>query len=528
MKTFSGDLFMKQVVLGIDVGTGSARAGLFDLNGNLLGLGKRDIVLHTGPGGIVEQESADIRAAVCAATRTAVSTAGKVEVIGIGVDAACSLVVEGQQLSDKGSPSRDVIVWMDHRAVAESEEINAGGHEVLDFVGGRISPEMQTPKLLWLSRNQSEAFTNARHFMDLADWLTFWMTGSEARSSCTVTCKWTYLEHETKWDEAYFRAIGLGALADEGFARIGTNIKAPGSVVGTLSAAAAKAMGLPAGIPVGAGLIDAHAGGVGTIGAPEGKGKAQTRMAYVFGTSACTMSSHKSKLTVPGVWGPYRNAMLPDHWLNEGGQSAAGSALDQLVRLHPFYSELSQREDDVLDYLSACAAKLGSAENWLNRAKHLTVVPDFNGNRAPLANPMARAVVAGLDMSRDEDSLLDLFIAGLIGIACGLRQILDVQSAAGLETEAIVISGGAGANTVAQQILADVTGLEILVPETDEPVLLGAAMLGAVASDAKPNLLSAMTEMSAMAHSISQSGRGRDGYDRIYRRYLALQSAAAL
>ena len=179
---------MKQGVIGIDVGTGSTRAGVFDLNGKLLGIGKHDILLHHGPGGIAEHESADIRAAVCAATRIAISEADSIEIIGVGVDAACSLVVEGQQLSEGGSPERDVIVWMDHRAVAEAEEINAGGYQVLDFVGGRISPEMQTPKLLWLSRNRPDAFLNAPRFMDLADWLTFWMTGSDARSSCTVTC----------------------------------------------------------------------------------------------------------------------------------------------------------------------------------------------------------------------------------------------------------------------------------------------------------------------------------------------------
>ena len=526
---------MKKAVLGIDVGTGSARAGLFDLNGKLLGVGKHDIRLHHGPGGIAEHESDDIRKAVCSATKAAIASATKsatnttqkIEVIGVGVDAACSLVVEGQQLSDEGSPERDVIVWMDHRAVVESEEINAGGYGVLDFVGGRISPEMQTPKLLWLSRHRPDAFAQAAHFMDLADWLSYWMTGSAARSSCTVTCKWTYLAHEARWDEDYFRAIGLGALADEGFARIGTDIRAPGSVVGALTADAAKAMGLSEGLPVAAGLIDAHAGGVGTIGAPEGRGDAVSRMAYVFGTSACTMSSHANSLKVPGVWGPYFEAMLPGHWLNEGGQSAAGAALDQLVRLHPAFAQVQAREGDVLAHLSAMAVPLSPAQ-WAKRAAHLTVVPDFNGNRAPLADPTARAVVAGLDMSRDEDSLLDLFLAGLIGIGCSLRQILEAQAAAGLNTEAIVISGGAGANPVAQQILADVTGLDVLIPRTDEPVLLGAAMLAAVASGAQPDLLSAMAQMSGVSDSVSDSKASRDVYDNIYRRYVALQSAAAL
>jgi len=518
---------MKSAVCGIDVGTGSARAALFDLNGDLLAVGKHDIRLHHGPDGIAEHESGDIWAAVCAATRSAVSAAGQVEVLGVGVDAACSLVVEGQQLSVGGSVERDVIVWMDQRAVAEAEEINAGDHSVLEFVGGRISPEMQTPKLLWLSRHQPAAFANAPYFMDLADWLTYSMTGSDTRSTCTVTCKWTYLAQQECWDADYFNAIGLGRLVEEGFKRIGRNIYPPGKAVGGLIASAAKAMGLPRGVPVAAGLIDAHAGGVGTLGADAGKGNPATRMAYVFGTSACTMSSHPSAIHIAGVWGPYKNAMLPAHFLSEGGQSAAGAALDQLVRMHPLYPQLATDKADVLNYLTECVLHQTPAQ-WADRAAQLTVIPDFIGNRAPLANPNARAVIAGLDMTRDEASLINLFLAGLIGIGCGLRQILDTQAAAGLSTEAIVISGGAGANPVARQIFADVTGLDILVPKTEEPVLLGAAMLGAVACGVKANLTSAMQGMSGFSDSISANAHAASRYETVYRRYLALQTAAAM
>src|SRR5262249_54429525 len=153
---------------------------------------------------------------------------------------------------------------------------------------------------------------------------------------CTVTCKWTYLAHEGRWDESYFRSTGLGALVDEGFARIGTEIVAAGTPLGNgLTTEAAAALGLIPGTPVAAGLIDAHAGGVGTVGGRGGEGTLFTRMAYVFGTSACTMSTTSEPAFVQGVWGPYFSAMVPGLWLNEGGQSAAGAAIDRLVRTHP-------------------------------------------------------------------------------------------------------------------------------------------------------------------------------------------------
>ena len=333
--------------IGVDVGTGSARAGVFDAEGRMLGSAKRDITLFREPGSIVEQSSAEVWAAVGAAVRGAVAEAGAApdDVLGIGFDATCSLVVLGPDgaalpVGPSEDPARDIIVWMDHRAVDQAERINAIGHDVLRYVGGTISPEMETPKLLWLKENRRPIFDVAWQFFDLTDFLTWKATGSLARSSCTVTCKWTYLAHERRWDPGYFRGVGLGELADEGFARIGREIVDPGTALGNgLSEAAAKALGLAPGIAVAAGLIDAHAGGVGTVGA---EGDPTGCMGYVFGTSSCTMTTTLDPVFVPGVWGPYFSAMIPGAWLNEGGQSAAGAAIDQLVAFHPASVEASR------------------------------------------------------------------------------------------------------------------------------------------------------------------------------------------
>lgn len=142
---------------------------------------------------------------------------------------------------------------------------------MLQYVGGKISPEMETPKILWLKENRPHIYQQARHFFDLADYLTWRSTGDLARSVCTVTCKWTYLAHEQCWDAGYFRQIGLEELADEDFVRIGQRIVDPGTPCGDgLCAAAAEEMGLPIGTPVAVGMIDAHAGGIGTVGVLNG------------------------------------------------------------------------------------------------------------------------------------------------------------------------------------------------------------------------------------------------------------------
>ncbi|WP_439623020.1 FGGY-family carbohydrate kinase [Shinella sp.] len=496
----------ERYLIGVDVGTGSARAGLFDLTGRMLASGKRDISLFREAGAMVEQSSTEIWAAVCASVRDAVAKAGVApeQIAGIGFDATCSLVVLGKDgaplpVGPSENPERDIIVWMDHRAVDQVERINALGHEVLRYVGGRISPEMETPKLLWLKENRPQVFDAAWQFFDLADFLTWRATGDLARSTCTVTCKWTYLAHEKRWDPSYFREIGLGILADEDFSRIGQRVVEPGTPLGNgLTARAAEELGLAAGTPVGAGMIDAHAGGIGTVGVD---GPPENNLGYVFGTSSCTMTSTHEPVFVPGVWGPYFSAMVPGMWLNEGGQSAAGAAIEQLLSLHPAAGEAAALAKTrglslpvLLAELAAEKAKTLSAVVELADGVH--VVPEFLGNRAPFADPHARAAIVGLGMERDLDNLVSLYIAGLCGIGYGLRQIIETQTAAGAPVDKIVISGGAGQLDLVRQLLADATGKPLLATRAEEPVLLGAAILGSVAGGAFPDVGAAMAALS--------------------------------
>lgn len=523
--------------IGVDVGTGSARAGVFDASGAMLASAKQDILIFREAGEVVEQSSTDIWGAVCACVRAAMAEAGidPASVGGIGFDATCSLVVLGEggaplSVSPSNGAERNIIVWMDHRATDQARRINATVHPVLAYVGGVISPEMETPKLLWLAENMPDTFASAWAFMDLTDFLTWKASGSLARSSCTLSCKWTYLAHENRWDESYFHRIGLGALADEGFSRIGTEVVPPGTALGQgLSAEAAGELGLVSGTPVAAGLIDAHAGGLGTVGAQGASGQVETRMAYVFGTSACTMSSTREPAFVPGVWGPYFSAMVPGLWLNEGGQSAAGAAIDHLVRHHPAAAETTEiaaRENLSLNaFLSREAERRGGAGALADLVGSLHVVPEFLGNRAPFADPDARGMIAGMSMQVDQDSLLALYLAGLCGIAYGLRQILEAQSRKGIVIDTIVVSGGAGASPLVRQILADATGLSVAASTSPEPVLLGSAIVGALAGKHYPDAATAMAAMSRLGEAHSPDDETKDWHDRRFRSMEHLQKS---
>src|SRR6476660_8087939 len=238
---------MRQAFIGVDVGTSSARAGIFDEKGGLLATARHPITVWHEAGGVVEQSSAEIWDACSAAVRTAMTQAAipPAAVKGLGFDATCSLVVldaaaNPLTVSASGDERRNVIVWMDHRAIAEARQINDTLDEVLRYVGGSISPEMEIPKLLWLKRYLSSTYRSAGHFFDLADYLSFRATGSTARSICTVVCKWNYLAHDQRWSRSFFERVGLGDLVSDKYAKIGTKI-------------------VPSGTPLGAGLTKSAA-----------------------------------------------------------------------------------------------------------------------------------------------------------------------------------------------------------------------------------------------------------------------------
>ena len=517
--------------LGIDVGTASVRAALFDGDGTRVGMGIAAIQIFRPEEDFVEQSSDDIWSACGIAVRAALvaAGAGPEHVAGIGLDATCSLVAldaadRPVTVSPTGNDAQNVIVWMDHRAIAQADRLNATHHEVLRYVGGKLSPEMETPKLLWLKEKLPASWKRTARFLDLVDFLSYRATGNDARSLCTTVCKWTYLGHEatpsdetTGWQRSYFDAAGLADLPAEGYARIGKRVRPMGERAGTLTAQSASELGLAPGTPVAIGIIDAHAGGLGLLGAPLG-GAAPTpealeeRVALIGGTSTCHMAVSREALFVPGIWGPYKSAMIPGLWLTEGGQSATGALIDHTIFSHARAPELQTeaRARGVTVYallnerLDALAKDVPFPA-LLTRDLH--VLPDHHGNRSPRADPSLRGMVSGLKLTDSVDSLALLYLATVQAIAHGTRHILDTMNANGYRIHTIFACGGDTKNPVFLREHADATGCQIVLPGEPEAVLLGSAILGAVASGDFDSVLSAMAKMNTVA-SVLQPGRG--------------------
>src|SRR5271157_4692528 len=162
--------------VGVDVGSASVRAAVFDRSGNRLAEMVRPIQQFNPHGDWFEQSSDDIWRQIGASVRQAVADSGHTpaQIGGIGFDATCSLVVVGANdarvsVAPDNDPDHDIVMWMDHRAVAEQAEINATGDPALDYVGGEVSVEMELPKVLWLRRYFPERHAAVWRYFDLAD-----------------------------------------------------------------------------------------------------------------------------------------------------------------------------------------------------------------------------------------------------------------------------------------------------------------------------------------------------------------------
>ncbi len=514
----------ENLYIGVDVGTGSARAGVFDSSGRMLGSAEHPIKMWKPRPDFVEQGSNDIWRAVVTCVRGAIKGAkARPEAVkGIGFDATCSLVVLDEEdnpvtVSPTGNRYQNVIVWMDHRAMLETKEINDQGHEVLKYVGGVISPEMQTPKLLWIKRNLPGTWKGAARFFDLPDYLTYRATGDDTRSLCSTVCKWTYLGHEKKWDETFFIKAGLGDLASEGFNRIGTRIRPMGEAIGGgIAKKASGELGLMEGTPVGVSIIDAHAGGLGLLGmvidksAPSPK-VLETRLALIGGTSSCHMAASREPIFVPGIWGPYFSAMIPGMWLTEGGQSATGSLIDHIIFSHIRGTELKEsakkQKKTIYHLLNNRLAILAKDKKFpALLTEDLHVLPYFHGNRSPRADATLRGVISGLRLSDTIDDLALEYLAAIQAIGYGTRHIIEEMNARGFSIDTIVACGGGTKNPVFIREHADITGCRVVLGRESEAVLLGSAVLGAVASGNFPSIMEAMAAMEAPGDIIEPEG----------------------
>jgi FGGY-family pentulose kinase len=497
---------MKPYFLGVDVGTSSVRAALFDSNGKLIDLKINQIQIFNPKVDFYEQSSEEIWSSVCQSIRSILNENLDIksdEIVSIGFDATCSLVVlDGDfrpvTVSDNSNDAINVIMWMDHRAVKQTEFINATNHECLKYVGGAISFEMDPPKILWLKENLYErCYSRAKYFFSLPDFLVWKCSNTDIRSVCTTNCKWLYKSEPTtsKWDASFWSKIGLNELTLDNFKAIGTTVVKPFNFIEDLkiSPETAKLTGLNMELKVGISMIDAHAGGIGGISVTLGfieQISIEEILVLVSGTSSCLMTTTKSPKQIKSIWGPYYSAMVPNFWLNESGQSASGKLLEYITQSHPMYSTIKRMADglknSVFDILDEILSDMAKKQNKTSKeqsmmTQNIHIYPDFHGNRSPLADNQMTGTICGLKIDNSLENLALLYLATIQSLAYQTKHIINVMKENGCHFKVLTLIGGLAMNKTYGQLLSDIIELPVLLSteKVDSIVLLGSAILGA-------------------------------------------------
>ncbi len=514
------------LLLSVDVGTLSARAGLFDASGQLLGSSTAAFPLHRPAPQQAVYRMDEIWDAVTRAVRGALAAvpgaAGRVRALAFDATSSLALTHTGDPPLTGGA---DVFCWADHRGEAMAGEITATalqtGDRLLAHMGGAISPEMHLPKLLWLKRRDPEAWARVIGARDLCDELARRATGSDGHSICGLACKWAYLPHQgAGWSRGLLERLGLADLL--GLGALSRPPLPVGAQHGLLSSAAAEQMGLPPGLPVAAGLIDAEAG---TLGALNGhfKGAMNNTLVLVGGTSTCLMAFARDERQIPGVWGPFHGAVFPGLWLHEAGQSCTGAALDGVLQHYPGGPGRAGPAEHAAA-AAAIAGALAGEGSAFAAGRHL--VPDWLGNRSPLGNGGVRALHTGLGEERGFADFLETYYATARAIVLQVRHIIEHLDEAGYAIRRVVLSGGHVRNPVLVRLYRDVLGNAagrlLVLPGASEPVLLGTAMVAAVSAGLYPDLLAAVKGMGQASHDCPPDTAWAVAHETAYRIYRQL------
>ncbi len=482
-------------VLGIDLGTGSVRAGLYASSGALLAAHEERVTTSHPRPGWAEQPPFEVLAGLYRAAAAVTAGRPAPAALSVASTAVTAVAVGGDDL-----PIGAALLWMDTRAAAEAAEITRTQHPVLRGTGGQVSPEWMLPKALWLARHDPSRYAAARRIVDVHDWVMFQLTGEWSLAQATVTAEWCYDPLTRGWPAGLLDPLGLSGLLS-GWS---VPVLPPGAVAGRLTAQAAGSTGLPAGVPVVQGLMDSYAAALAADVYRPG------RVAVSIGTSSSYLGLSPRAGHDPRLLGPVLDAFGPGTIAQQGGQTSAAAAVDWFSRQLTPGVPLSD--------LDAEAAAIGPG------ADGLWAIDTWQGCRTPYRNPAARGMWGGLSLAHTRGHL---FRATLESVAFGGRAVLETLEAAGVDCRELVVTGGAARSSLWMQIHADVLGRALLRLPAAQPVTLGAAMCAAVGAGAYPDLRAAAAAMTSAGPGWLPDADRQQAYEPLYASYTRRLAAAS-
>jgi L-ribulokinase len=460
-----------------------------------------------------------LRTAIPAAVKAA--GVAPADVIGIGTDFTAStplpVLRDGtplcwlEELADR--PHAWPKLWKHHAAGRQADRINAlaeeRGEPWLARYGGKISSEWEFAKALQVLEEDPEVYERMERWVEGADWIIWQLCGVETRNLCTAGYKGIRQDDHYP-SEDFLRALNPD-FADFVATRIEGPLNALGSRAGGLTALAAKWTGLPEGIAVAVGNVDAH------VTVPAAQATAPGQMTAIMGTSICHMMNGTELAVVPGMCGVVRDGIVPGLWGYEAGQSGVGDIFAWFVenQVPPrYHEEARERGVDLHDHLSDLAGRQEPGEAGL-------VALDWhNGNRSVLVDHELSGLILGLTLATRAE---EIYRALIEATAFGTRTIVEAFASSGLAVNEFIAAGGLIKNPVVMQIYSDVLRMPLHVIRSDQGPAVGSAMHAAVAAGAYPDIHAAAAAMGGITRdAFVPDERRSDVYDELFAHYTRL------
>lgn len=486
---------MKTVALGIDFGTLSARAVFVDAaDGSVLASAdapyRHGVMSESLPSGEslpleyalqLPDDYVDAMTRVVREARAALQSrvGDTVDIIGIGTDfTACTVFPvdqDGTPLVEKYPERRHAYakLWKHHAAQDKADKINAlaasRNEPFLARYGGKVSSEWTLPKIWEVLDEDPALFDEMDLWVEASDWIVWRLTGVYTRNASSAGYKGFFQDDLGYPSDSFLEALDPRLTGV--FAKMGGPILPQGSAAGRLTEQMADTLGLPAGIPVAVGNIDAHVAfpAVG-IGGPG-------EMLIIMGTSSCHIIVDEHLRIVSGMAGVVRDGVLPGFYAYEAGQASVGDMFQAFV---DHFVPASYTKEAEARGLSIHQVLREKCQDQKPGQSGVLALDWWNGNRSVLVNAHLSGALLGLTLQTAPE---DIYRALLEATAYGTRMIVDNYEAHGILVKRIVATGGIAAkDPLMMQIYADVLGREIRVASLAQGPAAGSAIFGTVAA----------------------------------------------
>lgn len=522
-------------VVGVDYGTLSGRALVVRVSdGEELGT-----AVHEYPHAVMDttlaktgeklppewalQVPQDYREVLQKAVPAAIAAAGidPAQVVGIATDFTAStpmpVLADGTPMCEvsglEDRPHAYVKLWKHHAAQAQADRINdlarERGEDWLPRYGGFISSEWEYAKALQLVEEDPEIFERMDHWVEAADWIVWQLCGEYVRNACTAGYKGILQDGEYPSED--FEAALNPAFKGFAASKLKHPIGQLGSRAGGLTAEAAAWTGLPEGIAVAVGNVDAH------VTAPAAKAVEPGQMLAIMGTSTCHVMNGSDLAEVPGMCGVVDGGIMAGLFGYEAGQSGVGDIFAWYVKNQVpgrYFDEAEAAGKSVHQHLTDLAFEEPVG------AHGLVALDWHNGNRSVLVDTNLSGIIVGQTLAtRAEQG----YRALLESTAFGTRTIVETFNAAGVPVTEFVVAGGLLKNPHLMQMYADVLRLPLSTIDSDQGPALGSAIHAAVAAGAYPSVHEAGEAMGRVERGKYQPNtEAADAYDGLFAEYQLL------